>query len=181
MSDIVVELPEKGEASTPAVVGAGKVDQKARLESLAKKIVKCHDKSCESFVDAAIAIAEARKLFKRRKGFTWTDWCTQKLDLGQSRVRELLQIGKSGNPALALQELRAKTAARVKKNRDSKPNAVNANATPKSESPPLCNGDLAQPERKKMAYWAEHADIDAVKEVLAQAMKLDPKPFNPTE
>lgn len=187
--------------------GLPPADHTEKLAALAREIVATHKQSDELMINAAKKLFEARKLIEKTKGVTWKAWCEKNLQLKESRIRDLLAIGKSPQPHQVLQKQREDAADRQKRMREERKAAQEAKAKADLDAkaelevkaaahdgkpdtaaealqkPPLHHGGPApeiEPERDELAYWAEHAGIDAVKEVLAQAMKLDPTPFNLT-
>jgi hypothetical protein len=92
-------------------------------KKIAAQIIEHEKKSGEHTIKAAELLVKARKAFEyeyKGRGLNWEQWCDEFIKLSQSRIRELLQIGRADDPAEELEELRAKTRARVQKHREKK-------------------------------------------------------------
>src|SRR5262245_37495462 len=73
--------------------------------------------SDEHTIVAARELAAVRASFGRRGAAPWKEW-TSTLGLGPTRIRELVRIGAAPDPRAALNEQRARNAARQARHRE---------------------------------------------------------------
>lgn len=152
------------------------------LTSLAKKIDEEIKQSDAHIFKAAKMLLVARNRVEGGElgNLTWTQWVKDNLTIGESRVKELLQIAKSDNPQKELATQRDKNKKRQIKHRAKQV----AQPSPKTVSqPPLRNGGNVHPKtpelakksapeqesvtnKQRLLNWVQQASGDDIQQVL---------------
>ena len=123
-------------------------------KKIAAQIIEHEKKSGEHTIKAAELLVKARKAFEyeyKGRGLNWEQWCDEFIKLSQSRIRELLQIGRADDPAEELEELRAKTRARVQKHREKKNGEASLRNGGDDVSASLGDGQPAKLDQARLA------------------------------
>ena len=139
------------------------------LESLAAKIAELADEADNRTIEVAKLVCETRRRFEDGKAGddSWSEWSRANIELGESRIRELLRIGNSDDPMGKLKEIRSATNNRVRRHRENK------------NSPTLRNVDRRatataekEAERGTLIEWVHEAPLDQVADVLSYIDKF---------
>ena len=137
------------------------------LKALAREVNAMLDKASKSDLrafdlrlSAACSLAKARETCKR-DGLKFQDWCEANVETSYKEVKRLALVGEADDPKMALEDLRAKTAARVRKSRENKsaPSSAGRVSSTAGEQPALSAytdtlgrvGSLPEKERLKLA------------------------------
>ena len=134
------------------------------LDVVARRIEEHSRESDEHVIKAAMLIGEARRRVNAGEAgaMTWYEWARHNIHLSPSRIRELMRIAEAKDPRRELERIRELNCERQKKNR-------------KSQA-------ALEKERKKLIAWAKSADIERVKLIHKQILRLKDAPmFGPIE
>ena len=90
------------------------------LETLAAEIVKHADQADDHIIEAAMLVRQARERVKAGEAgeVTWAAWARQRINLGESRIRELQRIAYATDPRAELERIRAMNRERAAKFRE---------------------------------------------------------------
>ena len=143
--------------------------EKEDLERIAEQIVEFATAADESTIKAAFLVREARERVEAGDAgdTTWEDWAVKNIKLSPSRLRELQQIAKAGDPGKELERIRGMTQKRIAEHRA------------KTKSASLRNGgDTARqavqlaPGREQLIEIARSAPLSHIENLLSLAQEL---------
>ncbi len=124
---------------------ADDVKREEILKSIAANVRQIVAHWADKTVELAILLCDARDQFPNTPdgGKKWKNWLLNNVDLGETRVRELMKIGRSKDKAAAARDHRNKTAKRVDNHRKSQRESALRNA-------------VSVTSREKIGDWATY-------------------------
>lgn len=87
------------------------------VNAMLDKAAKSDDRAFDLRLSAACHLAKARETCKT-DGLKFQEWCEANVQTSYKEVKRLALVGAADDPKLALEDLRAKTLARVRKSRE---------------------------------------------------------------
>jgi hypothetical protein len=151
------------------------------LEIVARKIVQLARSADDHIINAALLLKEAKQRVEAGeagKGVKWPEWAEKNIDLGETRIRELVRIAEAKDALAELERQREMTRERVERHRVRKSTLRNA---ANLEEPRRTLVDWARKtplddKRWTLIDWARKASDDEVLRLLAR-VSVEPKAF----